>query len=271
MYLAIVFLPLLGCLVAGLFGRLMRPRVSEVITSGLLVISALLSIMQFFAVLAGHVEPEVVQIMPWIVSGDFSVSWALRIDTLTSVMFVVVTLVSSLVHIYSIGYMSHDPHRPRFFAYLSLFTFAMLMLVSSNNFLQLFFGWEGVGLTSYLLIGFWYKRPAANAAAPHLIRMLADTDRTVRYHVVRALHTFGKKAKPAIPALIKVIGNNRESEPTRQWAIKTLIVTLPETRRVVVKALIAASKDKKNYGVSQLARQQVRRIDLKAAEAAGVK
>ncbi|MCH8828078.1 MAG: HEAT repeat domain-containing protein [Planctomycetes bacterium] len=113
--------------------------------------------------------------------------------------------------------------------------------------------------------------PAANAAAPHLIRMLADTDRSVRYHVVRTLHTFGKKAKPAIPALIKVIGNNRESEPTRQWAIKTLIVTLPETRRVVVKALIAASKDKKNYGVSQLARQQVRKIDLKAAEAAGVK
>lgn len=165
MYSAIVFLPLLGCLVAGLFGHLMRPRVSEVITSGLLVISALLSIMQFFTVLAGHVEPEVVQIMPWIVSGDFTVSWALRIDTLTSVMFVVVTLVSSLVHIYSIGYMSHDPHRPRFFAYLSLFTFAMLMLVSSNNFLQLFFGWEGVGLASYLLIGFWYNRPAANAAA----------------------------------------------------------------------------------------------------------
>lgn len=113
--------------------------------------------------------------------------------------------------------------------------------------------------------------PAASDAVPHLIRILADNDRNVRYHAVRALHTFGQQAKPAVPTLIEVISNARESEPTRQWAIKTLIVTLPETRDVVIKALIAASKDKGNYGVSQLARQEVRRIDLKAAEAAGVK
>jgi HEAT repeat protein len=113
--------------------------------------------------------------------------------------------------------------------------------------------------------------PEASAAAPHLIRLLKDNDRNVRYHAVRALHTFAQQAKPAIPALTEVIGNAKESEPTRQWAIKTLIITLPETHDVVVKALIAASKDKANYGVSQLARQQVRIIDLKAAEAAGVK
>ena len=103
--------------------------------------------------------------MRWIQSGSFDVEWAFRVDTLTAVMFVVVNTVSMLVHVYSIGYMHHDPHRPRFFAYLSLFTFAMLMLVTADNLLQMFFGWEGVGLASYLLIGFWYKKPSANAAA----------------------------------------------------------------------------------------------------------
>src|SRR5204862_6961225 len=96
---------------------------------------------------------------------SFAVDWSVRVDTITAVMLVVVNGVSSLVHLYSIGYMHEDPHRARFFAYLSLFTFAMLMLVTSNNFLQLFFGWEGVGLASYLLIGFWYLKPEANAAA----------------------------------------------------------------------------------------------------------
>lgn len=113
--------------------------------------------------------------------------------------------------------------------------------------------------------------PAASAALKHLVKLLGDSDRTVRFRAVLALHTFGKKATPAIPALIKVINNNKGLEPTRHWAIKTLIITLPETRDVVVKALIFAAKDKANYGVSQLARQQIRRIDLKAAEAAGVK
>ena len=106
-----------------------------------------------------------VNLMRWVTSGDLSVNWAIRIDTLTAVMLVVVNTVSALVHLYSIGYMAEDPHRPRFFAYLSLFTFAMLMLVTSDNLLQMFFGWEGVGLASYLLIGFWYQKPSANAAA----------------------------------------------------------------------------------------------------------
>ena len=106
-----------------------------------------------------------VPVLHWFTSGALAADWALRIDTLTVVMLVVVNTVSALVHIYSIGYMAHDPHRPRFFAYLSLFTFAMLMLVTADNLVQMFFGWEGVGLASYLLIGFWYKRPSANAAA----------------------------------------------------------------------------------------------------------
>lgn len=164
MYSAIVFLPLVGFLIAGIFGRWIGVRASQLVTSGLLVVSAVLSVVALISVgLQG--ETERVQVLTWIDSGTFEADWRLRIDTLTAVMLVVVTSVSALVHIYSIGYMSHDPHQPRFFAYLSLFTFAMLMLVTADNFVQLFFGWEGVGLASYLLIGFWYQRPSANAAA----------------------------------------------------------------------------------------------------------
>ncbi|MDE1174069.1 MAG: NADH-quinone oxidoreductase subunit L [Parvibaculaceae bacterium] len=164
MYSAIVFLPLLGALVAGLFGRVIGVRAAQLITSSFLVISALLSWVAFIQV-GLHSHATLVPLFTWIDSGTFEVDWSLRIDTLTAVMLVVVTSVSSLVHIYSIGYMSHDPHQQRFFAYLSLFTFAMLTLVTANNFVQLFFGWEGVGLASYLLIGFWYEKPSACAAA----------------------------------------------------------------------------------------------------------
>ncbi|MEP2829634.1 NADH-quinone oxidoreductase subunit L [Parvibaculum sp.] len=164
MYSAIVFLPLIGFLVAGIFGRWIGPRGAQIVTSVLLVAAALLSVVALISVgLQG--ETARVQVLTWIDSGSFEADWRLRIDTLTAVMLVVVTSVSALVHIYSIGYMSHDPHQPRFFAYLSLFTFAMLALVTADNFVQLFFGWEGVGLASYLLIGFWYKKPSANAAA----------------------------------------------------------------------------------------------------------
>ncbi|MAM93518.1 NADH-quinone oxidoreductase subunit L [Parvibaculum sp.] len=164
MYSAIVFLPLIGFLVAGVFGRWIGPRGAQIVTSVLLVAAALLSVVALISVgLQG--ETARVQVLTWIDSGSFEADWRLRIDTLTAVMLVVVTSVSALVHIYSIGYMSHDPHQPRFFAYLSLFTFAMLALVTADNFVQLFFGWEGVGLASYLLIGFWYKKPSANAAA----------------------------------------------------------------------------------------------------------
>jgi NADH-quinone oxidoreductase subunit L len=164
MYQAIVFLPLLGALVAGLFGRLIGARPAELITTLFLVVSAILSWIAFARVGFGHVDERVV-LFTWMQSGDLKVDWALRIDSLTAVMLVVVTTVSSLVHLYSIGYMHEDPHRQRFFAYLSLFTFAMLALVTADNLAQLFFGWEGVGLASYLLIGFWYTKPEANAAA----------------------------------------------------------------------------------------------------------
>jgi len=163
-YSAIVLLPLLGAAIAGLFGRALGARLSECITTAFLLIAAGLSWFAFYDVaILGHAQ--VLRVLEWIHSGDFSVYWTIRVDTLTAVMLVVVTTVSSLVHVYSIGYMHEDPHRPRFFAYLSLFTFAMLMLVTADNFLQLFFGWEGVGLASYLLIGFWYTKPSANAAA----------------------------------------------------------------------------------------------------------
>ncbi len=165
MYQAIVFLPLLGFLIVGLFGNALGAKASEYITSGFLVISAVLSWVAFFSVGFGEGEVFTVPVLRWIQSGGLDANWALRIDTLTVVMLVVVNTVSALVHIYSIGYMHHDPNRPRFFAYLSLFTFAMLMLVTSDNLVQMFFGWEGVGLASYLLIGFWYKKPSANAAA----------------------------------------------------------------------------------------------------------
>jgi NADH-quinone oxidoreductase subunit L len=164
MYSAIVFLPLAGAIIAGFFGRWIGDRGAQVVTCGALIISALLSLIAFPQVTWGG-ETTTVYLFTWIDSGGLDVAWALRIDQLTAVMLVVVTLVSAVVHVYSVGYMSHDPHIPRFMAYLSLFTFFMLMLVTADNFVQMFFGWEGVGLASYLLIGFWYKRPSANAAA----------------------------------------------------------------------------------------------------------
>ncbi len=165
MIAAVVFLPLLGFLIAGLFGRLMGARASELVTTGLLFVAAALSWKILLDVGFGHEEAHVSVLGNWFTSGTLNVDWSLRVDTLTAVMLVVVNTVSSLVHLYSIGYMQEDPDRPRFFAYLSLFTFAMLMLVTADNLVQMFFGWEGVGLASYLLIGFWYQKPSANAAA----------------------------------------------------------------------------------------------------------
>ena len=196
MYQLIVFLPLIGAILAGLLGtkafRMMGTTIEShghgeahgghdhghddhahhayptpwaaYLTCGFLVISAILSWVAFWQY-THEAAPLKIEVLRWVNSGALNANWALRIDTLTAVMLVVVNTISSLVHIYSIGYMSHDPHQPRFFAYLSLFTFAMLMLVTSDNLLQMFFGWEGVGLMSYLLIGFWYQRPSANAAA----------------------------------------------------------------------------------------------------------
>ena len=164
MELSIIFLPLIASITSGFFGKFIGDRNSEIVTSALVSISALLSIFVLYQVIANQYEENIV-IATWINSGSLNVNWSMLIDPLSAVMLVVVTSISSLVHIYSIGYMSHDPHKPRFMAYLSLFTFAMLMLVTSDNFVQLFFGWEGVGLCSYFLIGFWFKKESANAAA----------------------------------------------------------------------------------------------------------
>ena len=160
----IVLLPLLGSIIAGFFGKQFGAKLCQVLTSLFVLISAILSFFIFYAVLIENYSSNKL-IFNWISSGDFSVNWSINIDPLTSVMLVIVSLISSIIHFYSIGYMSSDPHKSRFMAYLSLFTFSMLTLVTADNFLQLYFGWEGVGLCSYLLIGFWYKRPTANAAA----------------------------------------------------------------------------------------------------------
>ncbi len=160
----ILFLPLLAAFISGFLGKFIGHRSSEVITSLFTSVSAILSILVFYKVMDQSYENNII-ISTWLNSGSLNVNWSIKIDALSSVMLVVVTLISALVHIYSIGYMSHDPHRSRFMAYLSLFTFSMLTLVTSDNFLQLFFGWEGVGLCSYFLIGFWFKKESANTAA----------------------------------------------------------------------------------------------------------
>ena len=160
----ILFLPLVGAVISGFFGNKIGEKTSEIITCLFTSIAAILSIIILSEVITQNYENNLI-IFKWINSGSLNVNWSIKIDALSAVMLVVVTFISSLVHIYSIGYMSHDPHKPRFMAYLSLFTFSMLTLVTSDNFLQLFFGWEGVGLCSYLLIGFWFKKESANAAA----------------------------------------------------------------------------------------------------------
>ena len=164
MEISIIALPLIASIISGFFGKAIGDRNSEILTSTLVTLSAILSIAILYQVIVNQFESNIV-LATWINSGTLNVNWSIKIDALSSIMLVVVTSVSSLVHIYSIGYMSHDPHKPRFMAYLSLFTFAMLMLVTSDNFIQLFFGWEGVGLCSYFLIGFWFKKDTANSAA----------------------------------------------------------------------------------------------------------
>jgi len=162
--IASVFLPLLGAFVAGFFGRQIGDRPSQIVTCVCVGLAALASIPTFYDV-AIQGNAQTVTLLTWLQSGTFEANWALKFDTLSAVMVMTVTVVSTLIHVYSVGYMSHDDSQPRFMAYLSLFTFAMLMLVTADNLVQLFFGWEGVGLVSYLLIGFWYKKPSASAAA----------------------------------------------------------------------------------------------------------
>ena len=164
MEIFIIALPLIASIISGFFGKFIGDRNSEIVTSFMVSISAILSVLVLYKVIVNQYQDNII-IATWISSGSLDVNWSMKIDALSAVMLVVVTSVSALVHIYSIGYMSHDPDKPRFMCYLSLFTFAMFTLVVSDNFLQLFFGWEGVGLCSYLLIGFWHKKNSANNAA----------------------------------------------------------------------------------------------------------
>ena len=163
--LIIVFAPLIAAIIAGFGNRMIGNVPAKVVTTGALFLSAGLSWPIFIGFLTGTAEAEVIPVLTWVKSGAMTFDWSLRVDTLTAIMLVVINSVSALVHLYSWGYMEEDKSQPRFFAYLSLFTFAMLMLVTADNLVQMFFGWEGVGLASYLLIGFWYHKPSAGAAA----------------------------------------------------------------------------------------------------------
>src|ERR1043166_5463980 len=165
LYKLIVFLPLIAAMIAGFFGPLIGDRASQVVTCGALIVSCVLSWIGFAAINFGGSPTLTVEVFEFIRSGTLAAAWALRIDQLTCVMLVVVTTVSAVGHVYCVGYMVGERGIWRFMAYLSLFTFAMLMLVTADNLVQLFFGWEGVGLCSYLLIGYWYDRPSACAAA----------------------------------------------------------------------------------------------------------
>ncbi|WP_324807639.1 NADH-quinone oxidoreductase subunit L [Sphingomonas sp. LY29] len=196
----IVFLPLIAALVAGLGGRVIGKPAAKIVTTGALFISCALSWPIFLSFLGGSAEAQVVPVLDWIRSGAMVVDWALRVDTLTAVMLVVVTTVSSLVHLYSWGYMSEDPSQPRFFACLSLFTFAMLMLVTADSLVQMFFGWEGVGLASYLLIGFWYHKPSANAAAMKAFVVNRVGDFGFSLGIFGTFLVFGTVSIPAILA-----------------------------------------------------------------------
>ena len=164
MYLLLIFLPLIGFILSICFGRFFSPKGSGCITCFLMILSFCLSVMSFFEVGLSRC-PTYIRLAPWIDSGLFDACWGFMFDSLTVSMCVLVTCISTLVHIYSTGYMSHDPHQPRFMSYLSLFTFFMLMLVTADNFIQMFFGWEGVGLASYLLINFWFTRLQASKAS----------------------------------------------------------------------------------------------------------
>jgi NADH-quinone oxidoreductase subunit L len=206
----IVFLPLLAAIIAGLGNRAIGNTAAKLVTTGSLFVGCALSWPIFIGFLAGTQEPFTELVLTFIRSGDLSVDWALKVDTLTAVMLVVVTTVSALVHLYSWGYMAEDPDQPRFFAYLSLFSFAMLMLVTADNLVQMFFGWEGVGLASYLLIGFWYQKPSANAAAIKAFVVNRVGDFGFSLGIFGTFLVFGTVSIPAIleaaPAMHGTIG-----------------------------------------------------------------
>jgi NADH-quinone oxidoreductase subunit L len=204
----IVFLPLLAAIIAGFGNRVIGNTAAKTITTGALFASCALSWPIFFGFLSGTSVTQVVPVLDWIRSGDMVVDWSLRVDALTAVMLVVVTSVSALVHLYSWGYMAEDPSQPRFFAYLSLFTFAMLMLVTADNLVQIFFGWEGVGLASYLLIGFWYHKPSANAAAIKAFVVNRVGDFGFSLGIFGTFLLFGTVSIPAILAAAPGMGGS---------------------------------------------------------------
>ena len=226
MIVPLVFLPLLAAIVAGLGNRAIGNVPAKLITTGALFLSCALSWPIFLGFLGGHGEQIVEPIFSWIKSGTLDVSWALRVDTLTATMLVVVTSVSALVHLYSWGYMDEDPDQPRFFAYLSLFTFAMLMLVTADNLVQMFFGWEGVGLASYLLIGFWFKKPSANAAAIKAFVVNRVGDLGFMLGIFATFLVFGTVSIPEILAAAPGMAGSTIGFLGQRWDTMTIICLL---------------------------------------------
>ncbi len=198
LYAVAVFAPLLGSAIAGLFGRAIGDRAAQAVTILCMILAAICGVSAFVALVYQGAPTGVVSLGTWVDAGTFHVSWALRYDALGAVMVAMVTVVSTLIHIYSVGYMGHEHPNWRFFSYLSLFSFAMLMLVSADNLLQLFFGWEGVGLMSYLLIGYWYDRPAACAAAIKAFVVNRVGDLFFALGIALTYYTFGSIEFPTI-------------------------------------------------------------------------
>jgi NADH-quinone oxidoreductase subunit L len=222
----LVFLPLITALVAGLGGKAIGARAAKLVTTGGLFVSAALSWLIFTSFWLGTAEPYTAHLLDWMQSGGLSVAWALKVDMLTAVMLVVVTSVSALVHLYSWGYMEEDPSQSRFFAYLSLFTFAMLMLVTADNLVQMFFGWEGVGLASYLLIGFWYHKPSANAAAIKAFVVNRVGDFGFSLGIFATFMVFGTVSLDAINAAVPAVEGSTFSFLGSQVDVMTCLCLL---------------------------------------------
>ena len=217
LYAIAVFSPLLGSLIAGLLGRLIGDRLSQVATIGLMVLAAFCGVTCWIDLVWRAAPVAVLPIATWMHVGGFDLAWALRFDTLSVTMVAMVASVATLIHLYSVGYMSHDATVPRFFSYLSLFTFAMLMLVTANNLVQLFFGWEGVGLASYLLIGYWYDRPSACRAAIKAMVVNRVGDLSFAIGIALVFATFGAVDFPTIFAAVPAHVNDSYTVFGGEW------------------------------------------------------
>jgi NADH-ubiquinone oxidoreductase chain 5 len=207
MYLAIIVLPLLGSIASGLFGRKLGVKGSHIVTCGSVIITTLLAILTFVEVGLNHI-PVSIHLFRWIDSESLNISWGFNFDTLTVSMLIPILIVSSLVHVYSIGYMSHDPHNQRFFSYLSLFTFMMIILVTANNLLLMFVGWEGVGICSYLLVSFWFTRIAANQSSMSAFLMNRVGDCLLTIGMFATLWSFGNIDYTTIFSLTPYMNEN---------------------------------------------------------------